>query len=336
MERQKKTIYLGIQLIRMIFSFNIVIFHCIGDKYQNKFIYFICIIAVPYYVPTFFVISFYFSYKSLVSKNIIKLKERLIRIIIPYIIWPFIFWMKNNFINIINGIKDDNKYRDLIYQLIIGKPFLPVFWFQFCLIFYSLLYIIIILLFKYIYKTIFTFLFIIILYLNYFGYTNYITNNNHFSYASLSLKDLFYRHIHVFHGFMFASINNINHKFSIKFKIIIFSLLCIFLTSNFNNKGYIKFIRVQFIVNIIFIVSVLFPNDLINNKIIFYIITQITSYTGGIYYLHYEIKYRTLSHLNLIKKADFFSCIIIYLISYIFCFLSFKIFKNTKLKYLFI
>lgn len=96
MEKQKKTIYLGIQLIRIIFSFNIVIFHCIGDKYQNKFIYFICIIAVPYYVPTFFVISFYFSYKSLVSKNIIKLKERLIRIIIPYIIWPFIFWMKIN------------------------------------------------------------------------------------------------------------------------------------------------------------------------------------------------------------------------------------------------
>ena len=117
------------------------------------------------------------------------------------------------------------------------------------------------------------------------------------------MKDLFYRHIHVFHGFMFASINIINHKFSIKFRIIIFSFLCVFLTSNFNNKGYIKFIRVQFIVNIIFIVSVLFPNDLINNKIIFYIINQIASYTGGIYYLHYEIKYRTLSHVNLIKKA---------------------------------
>lgn len=69
MENQKKTINRGIQILRMIFSFNIVVFHCIDNKYQNKFIYFICRIAVYYYVPTFFLISFYFSYIILTQYN---------------------------------------------------------------------------------------------------------------------------------------------------------------------------------------------------------------------------------------------------------------------------
>lgn len=36
-------------------------------------------------------ISFYFSYKSFISNDIIKYKNRLEKLLIPYIFWPVIF-----------------------------------------------------------------------------------------------------------------------------------------------------------------------------------------------------------------------------------------------------
>ena len=84
-EETKKNINLGIQLLRMIFSFNIVVAHCLNKRYQNKLIYFFCLKGIHYYVPTFFLISFYFSYKTFSSKNIIKLKERLLKLLLLFI-----------------------------------------------------------------------------------------------------------------------------------------------------------------------------------------------------------------------------------------------------------
>jgi len=335
LESQKKTINEGIQILRMILSFNIVVFHCIANKAQNIFIYFICKIAVPYYVPTFFLIAFYFSYKTFTSKKIIRLKDRLLRILIPYIIWPCVFWIKYSFINVIKGLEDKNKYKDLFIQLLIGKPILPVFWFQFCLIFWSMLFIIIIISFKNQYKFIMSGLFAIIFCLNYFGFTDSLKKNN-FSFVAISVCDLFYRNINIFIGFFFGSITLLDRKFSIKIIISLISFIGLIILKCMNAGSKFRNIYVQLIINIIFILSSFLKFDFIKNRIIVFFMNQMTRYTGGIYYLHYEIKHRTFSDIYLIKKANFFSCIIIYLICYIFCFLSFKLFKNTKLKYLFI
>ena len=336
-ESKRKTINIGIQILRMIFSFNIVVFHCIAKKYQyqNKLIYFISVKAVSYYVPTFFLISFYFSYNTFISRNIIKWKERLLRISIPYIIWPSVCWIKYCIINFLKGTKDTNKYRDLFHQLLLGKPILPVFWYQFCLILWTILFIIIIISFKKLYRYIMTCLFIIILCLNYFQITDWLLQNNSIFYA-ISVYDLFYRNIFMFSGFFFGCFALLDKKISLKLNIGLISFLGLIFLKYFNKGKKLSYICTQFIINIIFIFSSLFPFDLIKNKIFIHIINQITSYTGGIYYLHYEIKLRTFSNIYMIKKANFMSCIIIYFICYIFCFLSFKIFKNTKLKYLFI
>jgi len=335
MENQKKTINRGIQILRMIFSFNIVVFHCIDNKFQNIYIYFICRIAIYYYVPTFFLISFYFSYMTFTSRNIIKLKERLLRILIPYIIWPCIFWIKYSYIKYIEGNKEEINFKVLFHQLLIGKPFLPVFWFQFCLIFWSMLFIIIILCFKNFYKYIMTFLFILILCLNHFGFVYYLLSGNQ-SFFAISICDLFFRNIYMFTGFFFGSITILNRNIKFKSIIILLSYIGSIFCKYLNNNKKFDYIYTQFIINIIFIFSSILPFNLIKNRIIILIINQITSYTGGIYYLHYEIKHRTFNDIYLIKKGNFFSCIIIYLICYLFCFLSFKIFKKTKLKYLFI
>ena len=73
---KKKKLYLGIEILRMIFAFIILFFHC-----KNKVIY--SGIFTKYLrelvelgLATFFIISFYFSYNSFISKNINKIKGR--------------------------------------------------------------------------------------------------------------------------------------------------------------------------------------------------------------------------------------------------------------------
>ena len=310
-KKSKISIHFGIQLLRTILSFNIVVDHCLNKKYLNKPIYIICIMGIYHYVPIFFVISFYFSYKTFSSRNLDKLKERLLRISIPYLIWPCLIWLKSSFFNRINRIKDQNKYQILIYQLIIGKPLNPVFWFQFILLFWSILFTIIIIGFKHTYNYIMFFMFVIILYLNCFGYTNKLFINYKYIIVT-SVKELFIRIIYIQSGLIFGIISVLDKTFVVKIKIILFSVINIFII-NFsdNNKKFYSF-KILFTANIIFLSFSFFPFSLINkNKTIIFIIIHLTNFTGGIYYLHWEIKYRTMNNLNIIKKGDFLSCIFI-------------------------
>ena len=335
MEKPEKVTYLGIQLLRMIFAFNIVVDHCISNKNQNIFIYFICIVGIQYYVPTFFFISFYFSYRTYSSKNITKLKERLLRISIPYIIWPCIIWIKYNYINRNNEFGESNKYKFLFYQLIIGKPFHPIFWFQFCLLFWSIALIIIIFTFKKTYNYIMIFLFLIILYFNYFGHTKKFFNN----YKKIilwSVKELFNTILYMLSGFYFGSKFILERSSSNKLKIIFLSFIGLYILKNQLIIKRLNFFINQLVIIILFLLCSIIPFDLIKNKNIIFIIKKATSFTGGIYYLHWEIKYRAMKNFFIIKKGNFISCIFIYLFCYTFCNFSYKIFKNTKLKYLFI
>ena len=63
-------------------------------------------------------------------------------------------------------------------------------------------------------------------------------------------------------------------------------------------------------------------------------IKLISNYTQGIYCLHIITSYYSSHYLDL--KRTFNGCIIIYLLSYIICFIGTKISFNTKMKYLFI
>lgn len=78
-------INLGIELLRMIISFFIVIYHIYPRNVKtiiSSFIFYF----LGFYTSIFFLISFYFSFKMFSSGNITKFKERLIRLFLPYII----------------------------------------------------------------------------------------------------------------------------------------------------------------------------------------------------------------------------------------------------------
>lgn len=85
--RNNYTSNLGIEILRMILCFWVISFHFAGNTNKIKY----KILNTFYHVPTFMLISFYFSYNTFISNDITKCKKRLERLLIPYIIWPIIF-----------------------------------------------------------------------------------------------------------------------------------------------------------------------------------------------------------------------------------------------------
>ena len=73
---------LGIEILRMILCFWVITFHFAGNKNKTKY----KILNTFYHVPTFMLISFYFSYNTFFLNDITKFKKRLERLLIPYII----------------------------------------------------------------------------------------------------------------------------------------------------------------------------------------------------------------------------------------------------------
>ena len=82
------------------------------------------------HVPSFFIISFYFTYKQLVSFSLKLFLKRVEKLIIPYFLWPIIFFIFHNyFLNIIFRL-DIYSFKALKNQLIWGILLLGNFGFN--------------------------------------------------------------------------------------------------------------------------------------------------------------------------------------------------------------
>jgi fucose 4-O-acetylase-like acetyltransferase len=121
--------HLGIQVLRFLLCFWVVIIHCsFVEKKHRKYLF------KHFHVPTFFVLSFYFYYPIISSKNNKKIISRFQRLLLPYIFWPFVKLIL---------VTKKFRLKDIFLQLLIGKPIHGIFWFQFNLIFLSLFFAII-------------------------------------------------------------------------------------------------------------------------------------------------------------------------------------------------
>ena len=74
----------------------------------------------------------------------------------------------------------------------------------------------------------------------------------------------------------------------------------------------------------IFICFSMFPSEKVKNKKFFKILKRITNYTAGIYYIHETLFGYCKTYFIIFGKYTIIGCIIIYLISYLFCFLDWK------------
>ena len=138
MKKSKSNINLGLQLLRFLLCFWIVIVHLTTIKKQHK-----KYMHRGFHIPSFILLAFYFYYPILQNQNISKITIRFQRLTIPYIFWPtLIFILHNTSIKTfrLKYFQPKLPINYLYLQLLLGTPYYQIFWFQFNLIFLSLFF----------------------------------------------------------------------------------------------------------------------------------------------------------------------------------------------------
>lgn len=104
-----------------------------------------------YAVPVFMLLSFFLTERLLVSRNGERLRRRLRRLLVPYICWPCIYWIVYNILDWWeNGYGLGCGIGELLWQLLMGHTanLDGVMWYQFNLILCTLLFVVILYIFK--------------------------------------------------------------------------------------------------------------------------------------------------------------------------------------------
>ena len=329
--KKSNNINLGIQILRSLLCFWVICFHCLNDKKINYITFYIAKKKL-YHVPCFIFISFYFSYNIFSQRLINKFRNRIERLLIPYIIWPIIIMIFDNIM-----IDKSFSFYKYIIHLILGAKILIPFWYFCSVIFLSVFTFIISLIFKQKFLSIIQLSAIIIFIIQYsyiskiFNFVNQIYGFN--KYAII-------HSIGIFPIFAFAlscaSSKIFDFLIERKLKYIFFSYIgiyCLFKLDIFNNLIGYNGLEHIFVSLLFFIGFYLLPIENIPSRFKALII-NITNCTNGIYCLHVKVNF-------IIKKKFYLSgnlntCIIIYLMCYFISFCGMKIFKKTKIKYLFV
>ena len=327
-DNTKNDLNLGIQILRSLLCFWIVLNHCLNrsNKKSNRILF-----KYTLHVPCFIIISFFFSFKTIYNKNIIKIKKRFQRLLIPYLVFPIIILILNNLLYTFTSFsiyKRILNFNDLFYQYIFGRKFIPVFWFQFYLIWSTLLFIIISLLFR-------EQFFIIIIHILIISYClQYSSFNCHFfSYFEGIVKHslgIFVEMLPIsVSGCLISSFNLlklIKKKIMTVYLSIIFLFFFLFydvfrtICSN-SYSGIALNIGSIFL----FIIFYFFPINYINCNNLKRYILIITKYTQGIYCFHMLIKYLLDEKLEIIKDGSYIGCFFIYILCYFISFLGYKL-----------
>ena len=334
---KKKTINYGLEILRMVMSFWIVLNHIYKPK--NRQIYNI-IIKHRFHVPTFIIISFYFLNYNLSIRKIKKFKERLERLLIPYILYPILnFFIFNYLFYLFNFNNLKISIYQLITQFLIGRGICGVLWFHFNIIIITIFFYIISLIFKNNNYLSFLQILGIFLYIIQFSQLNYkffIKYNGHIKFSIGYLAETIPLAIS---GLSIGSIDIINKLKKNISMTFFFSISLLFVFFKYNIFTPVKGFGKQGIMYNIggicfFLIFSLIPFEYFNKKILIFI-KYFTSYTPGIYFLHINI-YKIFRHkIYSIKYHTFLGCIFIYLITYSISCICYNLFKNNKIKYLF-
>ena len=335
--KKNSELNIGIRILRVFLSFMVIMDHIYNKKELKKYYY-----ILYYHIPTFFLISFYFTHKTFISFNIKKIKLRLERLLIPYFSWCFISWIIKNFYFYVLNKDVRHSFKDFIINLINGHIFNVVLWFQNILILQTIIFIIIIYLFRLNYILVFQILLIISYLLQYSGVNHKFFKKNFSTHSRSTYGRLVETIPHSITGFFLSSIDIMKLIKKKKINVFLVSIIILVIISKYEIFGELKSfkyggIRLNIAAFCIFIIFSLLPSKIFNINLLNKFIMQITKYTGGIYFTHYLIgKGYLCRSIYYVKKGTFLGCIFIYLISYIVSLIGNKILGKTKFKHLFI
>lgn len=338
MDNKHKKRNLNIELLRTFLSLWIVILHCskISKKWKRY-------ILKGFHVPTFFLISFYFYYPILSQRLKTKIISRFQRILVPYIFWPIITFILNNFLLKIasKGIykgKGKLTFKDIYIQFLFGTGYHWIFWFQFNLIFISLIFTIISFMFKNYFLIILHYFGLICLYLNYSNIIYYYLFPFRFQ-LKIPLGCLIEMIPLGVIGCNYNSIKLLSKMEEIPlYNQIILLILLYFLFKYDLVINILGFRYPLVLLNIMASTTllILFNSFKIDQLLLLNpIIIIITKFTGGIYYVHIVFRDFLRKNFSFFNKT-LASGFVIYFLCYIICFIGHSFFRNNKIKYLFI
>ena len=295
-----------------------------------------------YHIPTFFLISFFFTYNTLTSFNIQKIKLRFQRMIIPYIGWSIIAFILKNIYYYLFNLKYEHNLIIFIKHLITGHILLVPLWYLSILMFTTIIFLITIFLFRKNKLLIFHILVLISYVLQYSGINYYLNMKYLTIHAVLTFGRFMEALPNAITGYTFAYLNIINILKKYRLKVIFFSFSILIIISNYHIFGNLKNfkyggLRLNIAASCIFIFFSLLPFENIKSKTWIKLIKYFTSYTGGVYYMHFLVGQSYLIKIILKPlKGTIFGCMIIYLLCYSISYFGIKIFGKNKIKYMFI
>lgn len=338
-KKQKFNIIFAI--LKIYLSFLVVNTHCFVpsiNKYKNLFILSLLNNNLP--VPIFYIMSFYFCFNLFKNRNIVKIKQRFERLLIPYFLWPIIIWTLNYIVSLLLKLDLINSFNDLFAQILMGHCFMTVLWFQHDLIFCSIfLFIIELVFFNYTENILINLEFLAY----YFQYSNF--NFELFSKCNFDKKYTYGRILEIIPycitGYILASSTLINFFKLNKAKSINLIIIILILFKKFDlfidvNGFYYQGLKLYILSSVIFIFFSLIPSNIIKNEFIISIIKICSNHASGIYYIHIPIMKYLENYISLIKNKSLLGSIIVYIICFCICFLGKIKFGNTKLRHLFI
>ena len=337
--KELKQIDYGLALLKVYLAFLVVCWHDLDKKIiKNKIIFYLTE-RRAYHVPSFYIMSFYFLFNTISSLNIKLILKRYMKLLIPYIGWALIIWKINHVLNRKYKKQYLDSYENLKIQLMWGSCYIRQLYFQWDLIMSTLSFIIINSIFRKYSIFILHILLILSYALLYSGYFfNYINNLPRYKRTPLgNLLDLFPLSVT---GYTLGFYKIINYLHKYKIRTLILSLLTYNVIEDYEILSSVKGIfypglklHIQCLC-LIFIFS-LFPSEKISNKYLSKILFFITNYTGGVYYLHFNLHHYLIEFFKYFKNTTFTGVIIEYTICYYICFIGTLIFGRTPLKFLF-
>ena len=328
--------YLGLSILKALLAFDVINNHCFMKKStSNQFILYL-LNSNKLHVPSFIIMSFYFTHDSLISIDLNKIYRRLERLLIPYIGWPIILFIISNIVNIFSKKIPLISSKNLLYQIVLGDaPNIPLhFWFLFDMIVTTNIFVFIIISMKNHY------IFILLLLMIFSYYLQYSKINLYIFYStrqpSLGKENEFIPFAVT--GFILSEFNIIEKIHKKKYKAFLISLIIYKIMQYYeifaNFKG-VQFSGIKLNACSICIILIFSLYSIESANRYQKIIIIVTNFTGGIYYIHRIIQRYFKYILCDIKKGSFIGIIFIYLFSYIICYVGTLLLGKTKAKYLF-
>ena len=329
---KKKEKNYGISILRVILSFMVVLDHFFDKRIKKKFTH-----ILYYHIPTFFLISFFYTHNYFQTFNIEKIKLRFERLVIPYFFWSLIAFIKNN----IHYFLFKRECRHSIYifleHLLNWHIFIVALWFQNILVFTTLIISIFVLAFKKEYLLIFQILMLFCYKFQYSGENYRFFKNNFSIHYRLTYGRFLESFPNSLTGFFIAAFHFQNRLKIYKFRTIISSVIILIIITKYHSMDHLlgfKYggLRRNTAAVLIFFIFY-FTFDEIRNQKMVKLLDVITNYTPGIYFIHNIIGngYFFLFIIGNKIIRTLFGCIILYLFSYIICFILDKLTGNKRI-----